>query len=100
MPGSATTLDLDAQFDAAPNRLTPPRPAGIPIRRAFLRAKEYNLGRARFREIHEATGYSDWPAPADTVSGILGILGILGNGSWNRALAAVGLPPILQSLMG
>ncbi|CAI3799441.1 helicase associated domain-containing protein [Pseudarthrobacter sp. MM222] len=55
-----------------------------------LYAREYNLGRAQFREFLEVSDYLDWPAPAETVSEFLG------NGSWNGAMAAAGLPPILQ----
>lgn len=55
-------------------------------------AREYDLGRARFREFYELSGDLDWPVPAETVSALLG------SGSWNGALAAVGLPPILQAL--
>lgn len=56
-----------------------------------LYAREYDLGRARFRELLDVSDYSDWPVPAETVSALLG------GGSWNGALAAVGLPPILQA---
>jgi hypothetical protein len=56
-----------------------------------LYAREYDLGRARFRELLDVSDYLDWPVPAETVSALLG------GGSWNGALAAVGLPPILQA---
>lgn len=57
-----------------------------------LYAVEYDLGREQLREICEVSGYLDWPAPVQTVSQLLG------KGSWNGAMAAIGLPAILQSL--
>lgn len=56
-----------------------------------LYAREYDLGRARFREFLDESDYLDWPVPAETVSALLG------GGSWNGALTAVGLSPILQA---
>ncbi len=56
-----------------------------------LYAREYDLGRARFRELLDESDYLDWPVPAETVSALLG------RGSWNEALTAVGLSPILQA---
>ncbi|MCO4239756.1 helicase associated domain-containing protein [Pseudarthrobacter sp. MDT3-28] len=56
-----------------------------------LYAREYELGRARFRDLSEEFGNLDWPAPADAVTALLG------RGSWNGAMAEAGLPPVLQA---
>jgi hypothetical protein len=57
-----------------------------------LYAWEYDLGRARFKQLHQVPSYRGWPVSAATVSALLG------NGSWNRAMTVVGLPTVLQPL--
>lgn len=57
-----------------------------------LYAAKYDVGREQLREICEVPSFLDWPAPAQTVSQLLG------KGSWNGALVHLGLPRILQSL--